>query len=118
MAKTPRHKRLYKDSPKLERGEDGNMQSVKPSQKEADKVQSGIDDVKMDEVEPSEDARMQEVKDMHSRHQKEMEAIHKRHQKEDVKKYTQKNHDGDNNESDGAGDREIQEVREGKKITE
>lgn len=120
MAKEARHKRLYKDSPKLERGEDGNMKSTKPSEKEkeSDKTQAGVDDVKMDDVEPSEDARMQEIKDMHSRHQKEMESVHKRHQKEDVKKYAEKHHNSDNNEEDGAGDREIEEVRKGEKITE
>jgi len=113
--KEARHKRLYKDSPKMERGEDGNMKAVKPSQKkgpteaekESDEVQAGTDGMKVTEAES---ARIQEIKDMHSRHQKEMEAIHKRHQKEDVKKYEKTEHDSDNNESAGAGEKEIKEA--------
>lgn len=113
MAKGPRHKRLYKDSPRLERGEDGNMKATKPSasRQEADKTQGGIDE--RQDVTPEEDARIQEIKDMHSRHQKEMEAIHKRHQKEDAKKFEK-----DQNESEGAGKREIGEVEQSKEITE
>ena len=111
--KLPKHKRLYRDSPKLERGEDGNMKAKKPSesQKESDKTQAGIDE--RQSVEPEEDARMQEIKDMHSRHQTEMAAVHKRHQKEDAKKYGK-----DANEEDGAGETEIDEVKKGKEITE
>lgn len=116
--KLPRHKRMYKDSPKLERGEDGNMKAKKPSEsrQEADKVQAGIDE--RQDVEPEEDARMQEIKDMHSRHQTEMAAVHKRHQKEDAKKYGKEEAAADDNESEGAGKKEIKEVEENKKITE
>ena len=126
MAKEPRHKRLYKDSPKLERSDDGNMKPTKgndrrgekasDSEKESGAVQSGTDKVKVNGEDnkggdPVEDARIQEIKDMHSRHETEMKAIHKRHQKEDAKK-------GDSNEKPGAGDTEIEEVKEGKEITE
>src|ERR1041385_5025136 len=103
MAKEPRHKRLYKDSPKLERGEDGNMDPSKKQdkrgekasegEKKADEAQSGTDGMKVTEPEQ---ARIQEIKDMHSRHEEEMKAIHKRHQKEDAKKYDNPN--GDSNE--------------------
>lgn len=105
MATGPRHKRLYKDSPKLERGDDGNMKSVKPSEKEAVKTQSGIDDVKMDDAEPADEARVQELKDMHKRHETEMTAYHKRHQKEAAK------------QSDG-GENQIEEVKKDEKITD
>lgn len=118
MAKSPRHKRMYSDSPKLERGESGKMEAKKPSekQKEADKTQSGDDGMKT--TEPHEDARMQEIVDMHKRHETEMKAIHGRHSKEDAKKYAKTEASKDNNESEGAGDREIEEVRKGKEITE
>lgn len=126
--KLPRHRRMYSDSPKLERGEDGNMAAKKPSdndkrgekasnsEKEADSVQAGLGGE--EDMEPSEDARIQEIKDMHTRHETEMKAIHKRHQKEDVKKYAKENHDGDNNEADGAGKKEISEVDQSKENTE
>lgn len=122
MAKsTPRHKRLYSDSPTLERGADGNMDVVKPSQKKADEVQSGDEGVQAGDTGepdtvPEDDARMQEIKDMHKRHQTEMEAIHKRHQKLDAKRYD--NPKGDANEKPQAGKKEIEEVDGGKKITE
>lgn len=123
MAKKPaRHKRMYSDSPKLERGEDGNMAAKKPSEgeKKADEAQSGDDKVKVNgednKAEPSEEARIQEIKDMHSRHEKEMMAIHKRHQQEDAKKYD--NAAGDSNEKPDAGKKEIEEVRKGAEITE
>lgn len=124
MARPARHKRMYSDSPKLERGEDGNMKSQKPSdkrgekpsgsEKEADKDQSGTDGMKT--TEPHEEARIQEIKDMHARHEKEMKAIHGRHQKEDEKKYN--NPDGDSNEKPDAGKNEIREVDQSKENTE
>lgn len=116
MAKKPaRHKRMYSDSPKLERGEDGNMAAKKPSddEKKADAEQSGNDE-KVHE--PHEEARIQEIKDMHSRHEKEMSQIHKRHQQEDAKKYDNAN--GDSNEKPDAGKKEIKEVDESKENTE
>lgn len=122
--KAPRHKRMYSDSPKLERGESGNMEAKKPSdkrgekpsesEKEADKAQSGDDGMKV--TEPHEDARIQEIKDMHKRHETEMKAIHSRHAKEDAKKYDDPN--GDSNEKPDAGKKEIKEVEEDKKIVE
>lgn len=55
--KLPRHKRLYKDSPKLERGEDGHMgvsndhrgEHETEGEKIADDVQSGDDGMKVTE---------------------------------------------------------------------
>ncbi len=119
MAKRePRHKRMYSDSPKLERDEDGNMKAKKPSDndKRGEKPSPQTDGEP--DMEPSEDARIQEIQDMHTRHETEMKAIHKRHQKEDVKKYAKENHNTDNNEADGAGDKEIEEVRKTEKNTE
>lgn len=115
--KGARHKRLYKDSPKLERGEDGSMKPTKPSekQKKADAVQSGGDE---ETKEPHEEARIQEIKDMHSRHETEMKAIHARHQKDDAKKYASSEAGKDENEKKDAGKTEIEEVRDGKEITE
>ncbi len=113
MAKPPRHKRMYADSPKLERGDSGAMEAVKPSDKRGE-LPSG-DDGEPDS-EPSEDARIQEIKDMHSRHETEMKAIHARHTKEDSKKYN--NPKGDSNEKPGAGKKEIEEVDKSKENTE
>ncbi len=117
---TPRHKRLYSDSPKMERGEDGNMKAKKPSegQKKSDIVQSGIEGQTDGEpdMDPMVDARVQEIKDMHKRHETEMQAVHKRHQKEDAKRYDNPN--GDSNEKPNAGKKEIGEVGESKENTE
>lgn len=113
----PRHKRMYKDSPTVERGEDGNMEiKKKPSEaaKKADAVQGGTDGEP--DMDPSEEARIQEIKDMHTRHETEMKAVHKRHQKEDAKKYDNPN--GDSNEKPDAGKKEIEEVQDNKKIAE
>lgn len=120
--KLPRHKRMYSDSPKLERGEDGNMAAKKPSddEKKSDADQSDTDDTKVNgednKAEPKEEARIQEIKDMHSRHEKEMSMIHKRHQQEDAKEYNNAN--GDSNEKPDAGKKEIEEIRTDKKNTE
>ncbi len=121
--KKPRHKRMYADSPKLERGESGKMESKKPSDKRGEKptdeekksnaVQSGNDE---QDMEPHEEARIQEIKDMHSRHETEMKAIHKRHEKEDAKKYD--NPKGDSNEKPDAGKKEIAEVDKSEENTE
>lgn len=122
--KLPRHKRLYKDSPTLERSEDGSMKSSKSndkrgekaseSEKEADKVQAGTDDMAVKE--PHEEARIQEIKDMHKRHESEMKAVHSRHEKEDAKKYDNPN--GDSNEKPDAGKKEISEIEKNEKISE
>lgn len=116
MPKGARHKRLYKDSPTLSRDEDGNMKATKSNDKRGEEPSPKTDGEP--DMEPSEEARIQEIKDMHSRHQKEMETVHKRHQKEDVKKYAKTEAAKDNNEVAGAGDREIEEVRQSKEITE
>lgn len=107
---------MYSDSPKLERGEDGNMAAKKPSdsKKKSDEAQSGTDGMKV--TEPHEDARVQEIKDMHKRHETEMKAIHSRHEKEDAKKYDDPN--GDSNEKPDAGKKEIEEVTHSKENTE
>ncbi len=112
--KAPRHKRLYKESPTLERGEDGNMAVSKKQDKRGEEPKPGADGEPA--AEPHEEARIQEIKDMHTRHETEMKAIHKRHEKEDTKKYD--NPKGDSNEKPGAGKKEIKEVTESKENTE
>lgn len=116
--KLPRHKRMYKDSPKLERGEGGEMKSVKPSDNDKRGENPSPKTDGEPDMEPNEDARIQEIKDMHSRHQTEMKSIHSRHSKEDAKKYAKTEAAKDDNESAGAGDREIEQVRKTQKITE
>lgn len=84
MARQPRHSRMYKDSPKLERGEDGNMEAKKPSDKRgelptkaeeiANDVQSGTDGMKVTERHATERTmmkhkHMKEHMDMHSAHE-------------------------------------------------
>lgn len=115
--KKPRHQRMYSDSPKLERADDGNMAAIKPSEKNDARGEepSPQTDGEPDTA-PEDDARIQEIKDMHSRHQKEMEAVHKRHQKLDAKKYD--NPAGDSNEKPNAGKKEIAEVSDSEKNTE
>jgi len=108
--KLPRHKRLYKDSPKMERGEDGHMGVTKRGDKEneaetaADAVQSGDDGIYVTEGMPPhvrhaherrdmhnrhetehsvhDHAKAGSKKEMHGRHQKEMKDMHGRHEKE------------------------------------
>ncbi len=72
MAREPRHERMYKKKPHLERGEDGHV-GVK--EKEADKEQSGTDGMKMEE-------KHGEGMPMHVRHSTERNDMHKRHQME------------------------------------
>lgn len=104
MAREPRHKRMYKKQPHLERGEDGE---VGVAEKEADKVQSGDAGVAMTEHNDGMPAPMRHAherrdmhnrhetehsmheamnkgskKDMHTRHEKEMKDMHARHEKE------------------------------------
>jgi len=79
--KMARHSRMYKDSPSMERGEDGKMGVTKrgdketSSEKEADKVQSGDDGVKMTEGMPTHIRHAHERMDMHKRHEME-HAVH------------------------------------------
>lgn len=81
MAKEARHKRMYKDTPHMERGEDGYMGVTKrgdketASEKEADKTQSGDDGVKMTEGMPMNIRHAHERMDMHKRHEIE-HAVH------------------------------------------
>ncbi len=116
MAKAPRHKRMYSDSPKLERGDSGAMESVKPSDKNDKRGEEPKKGDGEPSIEPSEDARIQEIKDMHSRHETEMKAIHARHAKEDAKKYNNPN--GDSNEKPDAGKKEIEEIDKSKEVTQ
>lgn len=83
MAKEARHKRMYKDSPKLERAESGDIKATKPSDKEgapsesmrkADEIQSGDDGLKVTERHATERTslkhkHMKEHMDMHSTHE-------------------------------------------------
>lgn len=113
-AKKPRHQRMYADSPKLERADDGNMAAVKPSDKRGEEPSPQTDGEP--DTAPEDDARIQEIKDMHSRHQTEMAAVHKRHQKIDAKRYDNPN--GDSNEKPDAGKKEIKEVDQSEEDTE
>lgn len=74
MAKEPRHSRMYKTKPHMERGDDGKM-AVTKNEKEADKVQSGDDGVKMTEGMPMNIRHAHERMDMHKRHEIE-HAVH------------------------------------------
>lgn len=90
--KQARHERMYKTKPHLERGEDGHI-GVK--EKEADKVQSGVDGMKTEEHHgmPMHVRHHHERHDMHSRHEVEhamhdhqglgsKKEMHERHEKE------------------------------------
>ena len=116
--KAPRHERMYKAKPHLERGEDGHI-GVK--EKEADKVQSGTDDMKMEEhhgmpmhVKHSMERHHMNArhetehtmhdhhgagskKEMHERHEKERKDMHTRHEKEmEAGEHKEMNIDGKN----------------------
>ena len=85
MAKESRDKKMYKNSPRIERDEETGKPTLKKGPKE------GADAPKTDgepDTSPSDDIagmRMQEIKDMHKRHQSEMKNIYNRHAKEDGK---------------------------------
>lgn len=136
MAKEPRHRRMYKESPKLERGENGKMDVVKSSRVEADKEQAGIDGMKVSGDLPPHVRHATERRDMYNRHETEhavhdnagnsdKQEMYSRHLKEHgdmgkrhAKEYAKSNHNNDSNESAGAGKKEIEEVRKGKENTE
>lgn len=123
----PKHKRLYKDSPKLERNEKGDIKSVKPSDKEgapsesmkkADEIQSGMDGVKMTEGLPPHVRHAHERRDMHNRHETEhsvhdngkggdKKEMHARHEKEYGDMH--KRHDKEM----AAGEKKDQDIKEG-----
>lgn len=132
----PRHKRLYKNSPKLERGEGGHMDVVKPSQVESDREQAGIDGMKVSGELPAHVRHAHERRDMHNRHETEHAVhdnaaggdkgeMHARHQREHTdmhkrhaKEYAKSEHNKDDNEKAGAGKKEIKEIRNTEEITE
>ncbi len=112
--KLPKHKRLYKDSPKLERGEDGDVKAVKPSDKEgapsesmkkADEIQSGDDSVKMTEGMPSNIRHAHERMDMHKRHEVE-HAVHD-HAKAGAKEEMHTRHESEMKAMHGRHEKEI-----------
>lgn len=103
----PKHERLYAKKPHLERGEDGNV-GVK--EKEADKVQSGDDGVKMTEHHgegmPMHVRHAHERNDMHKRHETE-HAMHD-HAKAGSKKELHKRHEIDLHDMHGRHEKEIE----------
>lgn len=107
MAREPRHARMYKSKPHLERGEDGH---VGVAEKEADKVQSGTDGVKMTEHEgegmPMHVRHASERQDMHKRHEVE-HAVHD-HNKAGSKKELHKRHEIDMKDMHSRHEREIE----------
>jgi len=115
MAKEPRHERLYKKKPTLERGEDGHV-GVK--EKEADKVQSGVDGMKMEETHgegmPMHVRHSAERHDMHKRHEME-HAVHDHH-KAGHKKELHKRHQEEMKAMHGRHEKEI-EAGESKEMT-
>ncbi len=76
--KTPRHKKMYKDSPHLERDSESGKMAIKKkapsaSQKESDKVQSGTDGMTVHE---------KTLQELNQKHQKERLEIFHKHEKE------------------------------------
>lgn len=105
--KKPKHERLYSKKPHLERGEDGHV-GVK--EKEADKVQSGTDGVKMTE-------HKGEGMPIHVRHSHERHDMHKRqeiehqmheHHKAGSKKELHKRHEIDFKDMHSRHEKEIE----------
>ncbi len=68
----PRHKKMYKDSPKLERKEDGKM-GVSKAEKKSAETSSGTEGA------PEHD---QAVMKLHQKHAKERMEMHHKHEKE------------------------------------
>lgn len=102
MAIKSKSERMYKDSPKLERKEDGKM-GVSKKKEAVDKEAADIADVPVDEegmptharhimerqamygrheVEHSIHREGKDKKEVHDRHQKEIKALHKKHEGE------------------------------------
>lgn len=101
-----RSSRMYKDSPKMSRGESGKMEVKKPTK--AEKVESGTEGVLSEDAQEGalpphirhasdrsdmhkrhehehmmhDHAGNGDKKDMHERHHAEMKALHKMHEKE------------------------------------
>lgn len=125
--KLPRHKRMYSDSPKLERSEDGDMEAKKPSEKGgelpskaekvADDVQSGDDGMKMTERHAAERTtlkhkHLKEHMDTHSHHELEhmsdksdKSEMHKRHHEK--LKSLHKEHEGEQKSLHAKHEKEI-----------
>lgn len=71
--KTPRHEKMYKDSPKLERGKEGKMEITK-AEKKSSEVASGTEGVAKEHD--------QAVMKLHQKHAKERMDMHHKHEKE------------------------------------
>lgn len=87
--------KLYKDSPKIEKDEDGKPGIKKPSKADAEDMGTegnplpGAGDgmpVEDEQAEHMHDRHARETKDMHKRHEDEMKDMHKRHLK-DINKH-------------------------------
>ena len=79
-------KALYKDSPTIEKNEEGKAAIKKPSKADGEDMGTAENDGEMPvQVQEMHNRHMTEMKDMHGRHEEEHKAMHKRHQKE-VKK--------------------------------
>lgn len=101
--KKPKHEKFYKDSPKLERGEDGKM-GVSRGEKKAEDIQTGTEGAQREPVHEDHEVSSRHTMDrmtmhhkhesehmahkgddkheMHERHRDEHKAMHKRHEKE------------------------------------
>ncbi len=113
----PRHKRLYKDSPKLERSEKGDIKAVKPSDKEgapsesmkkADEIQAGDDGMKVTEGLPPHVRHAHERQSMHARHEME-HSVHD-HANAGAKKEMHGRHEKDMKDMHGRHEKEIDSV--------
>lgn len=90
-----KHDKLYKDSPKIEKNDDGKPGIKKPTPADAENMGTegndspGAGDGMPVQVEEMHGRHEKEMKDMHARHEGEQKDMHKRHGKE-IKKM----HDG------------------------
>ena len=98
--------KMYKNSPKLEKGEDGKTKINKKSE-ESNEAGKEPDEASMEnaglegqpvQAKEMQDRHMTEMKDMHGRHEKEHKDMHKRHQTE-----MKKMHEGDKETEDKEG---------------
>lgn len=76
-----KHDKLYDKSPKLERGEDGDMEVKKPEGSEKTVGEDGSSAQDDGEV-SNMDAHDKERASMHKRHEEEQKAMHERHHKD------------------------------------
>lgn len=73
--KKPKHEKMYKDSPKLERDKESGKMGVTKKEKESAKTDSGTDGMPEHETHAME---------MHHRHAKERMDLHHKHEKEQM----------------------------------